>query len=155
ILKRVSKDVEMSIRIALAERLASSDHTPSELINLLADDAIEVARPVLERSPVLSESDLLRIVKQASTDHHVAVAARPAISEIVTAALARSDCEAVLVTMLRNSGAKISQDTFASLVARAREIESLQAPLIERPDLPSALATRMYVWVSAALKTAL
>src|SRR5689334_18065481 len=58
ILKRLSKDVEMEIRIRLAERLADDPVAPSELIFLLADDRIEVARPVLARSPVLTESDL-------------------------------------------------------------------------------------------------
>src|SRR4030081_139516 len=44
ILKRVSKDVEMSIRIGVAERLADDETAPHELIALLADDNIEVAR---------------------------------------------------------------------------------------------------------------
>ena len=155
ILKRISKDVEMSIRIALAERLADSPDAPSELINLLADDRIEVARPVLARSPVLTESDLIRIVGGASTDHHMIVAQRPGLGEMVTAALARSDCEAVLIALLRNSGAKISHETFDALVARARALESLQGPLTERHDLPAQLAIRMYVWLSGALKSAL
>ena len=155
ILRRISKDVEMSIRIALAERLADSPDAPAELINLLADDRIEVARPVLARSPVLTQSDLIRIVGGATTDHHMIVAQRPGLGEMVTAALARSDCEAVLIALLRNSGAKISHETFEALVARARSLESLQGPLTERRDLPAQLATRMYVWVSGALKSAL
>src|ERR1700674_2104585 len=60
ILKRVSKDVEMSIRIGMAERLAADEAAPHEIIVLLADDRIEVARPILARSPVLSDSDLIR-----------------------------------------------------------------------------------------------
>src|SRR6185295_1902910 len=37
ILRRISKDVEMSIRIALAERLADDTKAPHELIMLLVD----------------------------------------------------------------------------------------------------------------------
>ena len=155
ILRRISKDVEMSIRIALAERLADDTKAPHELIMLLVDDRIEVARPVLLRSAVLSESDLVAIARNGSDDHHIALAGRANLGEPVSAALARSECEAVVLALLRNKGAKIASDTFDSLVERARQLASLQDALAERHDLPQALALRMYVWVSAALKSTL
>src|SRR5262249_18047006 len=68
ILRRISKDVGMSIRIALAERLADDATAPHELIVLLADDRIEVARPVLMRSRVLTEPDLIQIARNGSDD---------------------------------------------------------------------------------------
>ena len=155
ILKRLSKDVEMDIRIRLAERLADDPAAPNELIFLLADDRIEVARPVLARSPVLSDSDLVRIVQNGSDDHQVVIAGRAAIGESVTAALARSACEAAVIALLRNQTAKFSRETFEHLGERARKTPSLQEPLISRGDLPAQLVQRLYVWVSGALKTAL
>ena len=155
ILKRLSKNVEMSIRIAVAERLADSTDAPTELILLLADDRIEVARLILARSPLLSEEDLLRVVETASTDHHIAVAARPHLGENVCAALARSECEAVVLALLQNKSAKIGHITFDVLMERSRDAAALQEHLIARDDLPLALASRMYVWVGNALKTAL
>lgn len=155
ILRHLSKDVEMSIRIALAERLADNPEAPHELILLLADDRIEVARPVLARSPVLCNEDLLRVIERGTIDHHIVVAERPAIGETVSAALARSECEAVVIALLRNETAKISHATFDLLVGRAQHLVNLHEPLAGRKDLPGALASRMYIWVSAALKTAL
>jgi len=155
ILGRISKDVEMSIRIALAERLADQPEAPRELIVLLADDKIEVARPVLARSPVLTDSDLIRIAEKATPEHLLVLAGRPRLAERVCAALARSEAEAVIIALLRNEGAKIANDTFENLVTRARQTASLQEALAGRHDLPPALAQKMYVWVSAALKTAL
>lgn len=152
ILKRISKDVEMSLRIALAEKLASRDDAPAELINLLADDDIEVALPVLLRSPVLKDSDLLRILGRPGDDHHLAIAQRPQLSESVSAAIARSECEAVLIALLRNEGARLSDATFQSLVERAKSVEGLRGPLAGRKDLPAQLAASLYTWVSAALK---
>ncbi len=55
ILRRLTRDVEMAIRIALAERLADDITAPHDLILLLVDDAIEVARPLILRSPLLTE----------------------------------------------------------------------------------------------------
>jgi uncharacterized protein (DUF2336 family) len=155
ILKRLSKDVEMSIRINLAEKLADDETAPHDLIVLLCDDKIEVARPILARSPLLSDADLVRIIERGSENHQVSVAARPAIGENVTAALARSACEAALIALLRNASAKIGRLTFEQLSERARKSPDLQGPLVERSDLPRELAQRMYLWVSGALKTAL
>ena len=155
ILKRISKDVEMSIRIRLAEQLADDPDAPRELIVLLADDRIEVARLVLARSPVLSETDLLAVIRNGTDDHQIVVAGRPAIGETLTAALARSACEAAVVALLRNSSAKLARSTFEHIAERARRSPVLQAPLVERRDLPPELASRLYTWVSGALKTAL
>jgi uncharacterized protein (DUF2336 family) len=155
ILKRLTKDVEMSIRIHLAERLADDPAAPHDLLILLCDDKIEVARPVLARSPLLSDQDLIRIIEKGSDGHQTVVAERPAIGENVTAAIARCACEAALIALLRNGSAKISDATFEQLGERARNIPSLQQPLVDRPDLPGELAKRLCVWVSGALKTAL
>ena len=155
ILRRLSKDVEMSIRIGLAEKLASDPAAPHELIVLLADDKIEVARPILARSPVLSDEDLRCLITSGSKDHQIAIAERPNIGETVSAALARGACEIVLIALLRNQSARIAADTFAELGEQARRLPGLQAPLTERPDLPADLAHSMYEWVSGALKTAL
>jgi len=155
ILKRLAKDVEMDIRIRLAERLADDSEAPHELIILLADDAIEVARPVLARSPVLSDADLVQIVQKGTDDHQVVIAGRPAIGETVSAALARSACEAAVIALLRNKTAKFNGDTFRQLGERARTTAALQEPLISRQDLPPQLVQNLYVWVSGALKTAL
>ena len=65
ILRRLTRDVEMAIRIALAERLADDASAPHDLILLLVDDSIEVARPLILRSPLLTEKDTLRLVAEA------------------------------------------------------------------------------------------
>jgi uncharacterized protein (DUF2336 family) len=155
ILRRLSKDVEMSIRIALAERLAGSLSAPHELILLLADDRIEVARPLLARSPVLTDADLVQVIRVGTREHQVAVAERPQIGVTVSAALARSACEAAIIALLRNRTAQIGEDTFGELAERSRNVPALQEPLILREDLPPVLVSRLYVWVAGALKTAL
>src|SRR5690348_13582200 len=50
ILLKLSHDVEMAVRIALAERLADDEDAPKDLILMLCDDRIEIARPVIMRS---------------------------------------------------------------------------------------------------------
>lgn len=152
ILRRLTRDVEMAIRIALAERLADDAMAPHDLILLLADDRIEVARPLLLRSPILTDTDFLSLLAESTEDHHETVASRPDIGEPVTDILVKSDAEPVLTALVRNATAKISPLAFEALVEKSRQIESLQEPLTLRADLPPLLAARMCQWVSEALK---
>jgi uncharacterized protein (DUF2336 family) len=152
ILRRLTRDVEMAIRIALAQRLADDASVPHDLILLLVDDSIEVARPLILHSPLLSENDALRLIAQASVAHQEAVAGRPNIGVPVTDALTHSDAESVLLALVRNATAKISDTGYKNLVDKSRAYEHLQEPLIKRPDMPMDLANNMCNWVSDALK---
>jgi uncharacterized protein (DUF2336 family) len=152
ILRRLTRDVEMAIRIALAERLADDTTAPSDLVLMLADDKIEVARPIILRSPLLTDADMLRLIAECSVPHQEAVAARAGIGEPVTGALAKCETESVLVTLVRNVTAKMSQTTYEVLVEKSRFVTTLQEPIVHRSDLPPELATKMCGWVSGALK---
>lgn len=152
ILRRLTRDVEMAIRIALAQRLAEDTTAPHDLILLLVDDTIEVARPLILNSPLLTESDVLRLIAEADIGHQEAVAGRPNIGVPVTDALVKSGHDCVLMALVRNATAKISSVTFETLVEKSRALTGLQEPLIRRPDLPPKLATNMCAWVSDALK---
>ena len=152
ILRRLTQDVEMAIRIALAERLADEVNTPHDLILMLVDDTIEVARPIILRSPLLSDNDMLQLIAEYDVAHQEAIAQRPYIAEPVTDALVASESETVLGALVRNATAKISESGYETLVEKSRAIASLQEPLVQRPDLPPVFATRMCEWVSDALK---
>jgi uncharacterized protein (DUF2336 family) len=153
ILRRLTRDVEMAIRIALAQRLADDTTCPHDLILLLVDDTIEVARPLILNSPLLSEADVLRLIATASTGHQEAVAGRPHIGVPVTDALTRSDSESVLLALVRNATATISDTGYETLVSKSRAFARLQEPLVQRADLPPQLAASMCEWVSDALKS--
>lgn len=153
ILQRLTLDVEMAIRITLAEHLADDPNAPLDLILLLCDDTIEVARPVILRSRRLTDQDLLTFIAAASTAHQAVCAERPNIGEPVCDALARTDAEPVLVALVRNATAKITSQTFETLVEKSRQFASLQEPLVKRDDLPTPLAGKMCEWVSEALKS--
>jgi uncharacterized protein (DUF2336 family) len=152
ILQRLTHDVEMAVRIALAERLADDVSAPLELILLLVDDRIEVARPIILRSRKLTDRELLGFIAEADAVRQTVCAQRPNIGEPVTEILARSDVESVLVALVRNVTARIAPSTFETLVEKSRRIATIQEPLARREDLPMTLAGRMCSWVSDALK---
>jgi len=153
ILHRLTGDVEMAIRISLAEKLADDADAPLDLILLLCDDRIEVARPLILRSRKLSDEDLLRLIADADEARAAACAERPDIGEPVTSELVKSNSESVLMALVRNVTARIAKPAFETLVEKSKALPTLQEPLVQRRDLPSTLAHRMCEWVSDALKT--
>ncbi|HKD22551.1 MAG TPA: DUF2336 domain-containing protein [Rhizomicrobium sp.] len=153
ILKRLTHDVEMAIRISLAETLADDPEAPPDLILLLADDAIEVARPIILRSRQLTDEDILEFLAHADIARQAVCAERPHIGEPVTDKLAASEAESVLVALVRNLTARIATSTFATLVEKSRRFAKLQEPLAQRKDLPAPLAERMCLWASDAIKS--
>lgn len=152
ILSKVTESVEIALRAEIAEKLADTPNAPRNLVRQLALDEITVAQPILERSAALSEEDLIRVVRQRTQDHMKAISRRREVSEQVAAELVERGDKEVLVTLAENQGARFGVETMTKLVEHSRTISDLQAPLTERYDLPAALLTQMYFFVSSALK---
>lgn len=152
ILGRLAAQVEIEIREALALRLADRADVPAELILMLASDAVRVAEPVLLNSPVLTDDDLVLIVRTASPDHQHAVARRPALSEPVSEAIVEHGADQAVVALITNETARIPVRALRTLVVRAAANQTLHAPLAHRRDLPPDVAARLYGLVSGALR---
>jgi len=152
ILHKVVVDVEMSVRKTLSEFLADRSDTPTALIKLLANDDIEVAYPVLTRSPLLSDADLIKIVENRAFEHQLAIAMRYSVSADVSSALVAYGQPTVIETLIRNENAKLSQATVAYLVEESRRVDTFREPLLRRSELGPGLAKRMFLWVSDALR---
>lgn len=155
ILSRLTHDVEMSIRIALAERLAEDETAPIDLILLLANDDSKVAQSVLLYSKLLSDAALIQIVHHKTIQHQLGIAARRNLSAPVSSRLVEVGNGNVIVALLANHTATIADQTFANIVTRSEHDAALHTPLVNRHDLPPILAARLYGWVSYELKRTL
>ena len=152
ILTRVAHDVEMKVRQRLAKRFADLENAPANIVHMLANDEIAVAGPILLRSRMLKDRDLIDIVRERGQDHMLAVTKRENISEVVTSVLVDQGDDTVLVSLAGNDGAQFSRNGLESLVAKSEGVEALQAPLLRRNDLPPDLMHDMFWWVSSALR---
>lgn len=152
ILGKLIVETETSVRKQLAERLAADGNAPDELITLLANDKIEIARPILYNSSLLAEPDLIDIIRNRSKEHLMAVAQRDDISMAVSDLLIDYGDEDVISGLIENSDADISRESMDFLVEESRRVDRFQEPLLSRNDLPATLAHRMFWWVSAALR---
>ena len=152
IILRLLNDIEISVRKALADYFADRADAPHRLVIELARDEIGVAYPLLARSEVLQDRDLIEIVQHRTMEHHLAIAARRSVSETVSDALVATNSPTVIVRLLENPGSKISATTISQVVEKSRSEQIYHAPLVGRDDLPPLLARKLYWSVSAALR---
>ena len=152
ILHSIVRDIEMATRQEISRRLAERNDAPAELIRFLANDAIEVAYPVLIKSDVLDDADLIEVIRARTLEHSLAIATRPALSHAVTDALVATDTEDVIVTVLRNPGSAVAPGTMIRLVDKAQKVLAIREPLLLRREMNPELALRLFLLVSTALR---
>lgn len=145
-------EAERDIRRRLAEKLAPVEWAPLALINVLALDDIEIARPVIAQSPMLRDGDLVRLLLEATLEHQLAVARRPKLGEPVIAAILASEQPAVMTALACNPEIELTPENLARLVWAARRNASLRLPLARRRELTPDLARELYVWVGQSLR---
>jgi uncharacterized protein (DUF2336 family) len=153
IMDTVLEEVEPLARRELSERIADLDDVPYRTLRRLARDAIEVAEPVLTRSPALADEDLAPIAREQSQDHLLAIARRMTLSEVVTDILVEHGNDEVAGAVTGNEGARFSHAGFETLAARATACETILNRLVMRRDLPERVATDLLPVLATAIAT--
>ena len=148
-------EAERDIRHRLSEKLASADWAPNALVNVLALDDIEIARPIIAMSPVLHDLDLVRLLVEATIEHQIEVARRPNLSPSVVGAILEQAEPAVMTALAGNHTAELSAADMEELVEASRQIAAMRTPLSQHPKLTGQLVKRLYLWVGLALRQGL
>jgi uncharacterized protein (DUF2336 family) len=152
LLVRLLREMEADLRRQIARRLARKPDAPHELVLALANDEISIAQEVLVHSGVLSDPDLIAIVRQQSREHRLAVALRADLSDDVVDALDDTGEPDVIKALVSNHDVVLSRRALEYIVAESVKHADLQKPLLMRPDLPQDLAVRMFWTVSDCLR---
>src|SRR6185437_9718344 len=147
------RDQVTRVRQIIAEALKDVADAPPEIIQRLARDCeIVVAGPVLQFSPLLSESDLLEIIGKAPiAGAREAVARRRAVPAPVGEAIGGSDDIAAITALLDNPSAQIREELLDRLVERAPAATAWHRPLVHSPRLSGAAALRLARFVAVNL----
>jgi uncharacterized protein (DUF2336 family) len=148
-------DAEFQIRLRLAQKLAPFDWSPPKLINLLARDDIEIARPVIAASPVLKDADLAQLLIDATIEHRIEVARRPYVGPQVVETILKQGEPEVLTALAGNDTADVSPDAMEQLVEASRRIAGMRSPLVRHPRLTTEMAEHLYGWVGQVLRAAI
>jgi len=152
ILRALIGNIEQHIRGKLAAFLSARDDVPHDLLLLLANDEVKVAYDILVASKLLSDGDLIEIIVNKAQQQHLAITKRETLSSDVSRTLVQTAGSAVIESLLHNEGAELGDDLLEELVESCRNKSDYRAALARRHDLPTSLATRLYCWISDALR---
>ena len=150
VISHLIENIERRTLIELSNRLAPVDNAPVNVIGTLARHAdILIAGPIVAKSNVLTDADLVEIADKDRKDHTLLMmmAARAQLSEAVTDILVKRGNPAVARKVIDNAGARVSEFGFARLVSRIEHDKELAAAIVKRADLPADLRP----WLTASL----
>lgn len=153
VLRKLAHDQAVRVREILADALHSLPNAPHDVVVQLARDVeLRVAEPVLRHSPVLTDDDLIEIIKSTPIPGAVtAIAGRNLLTPVVTSVLAQLDDNEAVAALLGNSSAQIREDTLDKLLERAPSQPSWHEPLVRRPMLPLNAIRRLAQFVATQL----
>ncbi len=143
ILRGLMKDAEVRVREALAAQLKAYSGLPHDMALTLAKDVESVALPMLEFSEVLSDEDLIEIVRTGSPEKQVAIAGRPQVSARLAGALIDTENEVAVARMVANPGAALDDTLLERTVTEYGHSEIVCGSLAQRPKLPAAISDRL------------
>jgi uncharacterized protein (DUF2336 family) len=153
IFRLLLKDTELRVRRVLADQLKQNLHVPHDIIWTLANDKPEVATSVLQYSFVLSEEDLIAIVKASKNVTKLrAIAQRQSISKPLSRVLLEKRDRDVAYTLLANRSAMVDEADLELVLELFSSEQSILEELVYRGGLPHTFAERLFYKVSGNLR---
>jgi uncharacterized protein (DUF2336 family) len=145
-------DPSPKVRAALADALSMSPRAPIQIVSALAADQPEVAGPVLVRSPLLGDGELIDRVATGNAAIQRLVACRARIPMQLSAAIAEVGCAEACMELIANSGAEIAALSFRRMAERFGEDAVVRGALLSDPRLPVDVRHMLVVMLSQALR---
>jgi uncharacterized protein (DUF2336 family) len=139
------------VRRALADVFAGSDCAPPTVVHALALDQPDVAEPVLQRSPLLLDADLVEAVASGEAARQIAIAGRAGLPCSVSAAIAEVGCAEACLTLLENEQAEIVGFSLDRIVQRFGHLAAIRDTILSRDDLPAPTRQALVVKLSETL----
>src|SRR5262245_47434565 len=139
------------VRQALADVLGGSEFAPPAIVHSLAADQPDVAAPLLERSPLLLDADLVEAVASGEPSRQAAVAARALVPYAVSAAIAEVGSAESCLMILENPGAEIVPVSLDRIVARHGHLAAIREALLLRDDIAPATRQGLVAKLSQTL----
>jgi uncharacterized protein (DUF2336 family) len=152
IVRILARDLAADVRGSVSRALRHSPHLPHDVALKLADDIDVVALPLLAESLVLTDEDLVELVRHGSAPKHETIAARPNLAEAVSDALITHAAEPAVAVLMANQTARIAEDSLNRAVARFSGSGRVKEAMVMRHSLPITVSERLVALVSKELQ---
>jgi uncharacterized protein (DUF2336 family) len=136
-LEALIQDQTVRVRQILSETIKDMRGVPHEIVLRLARDTeLVVAGPVLQYSPVLTDSDLEDILRQLPIPGSAtAIAQRVDLSPDLAHLIGTGEEIDAITALLKNKSAQIREETLDMVISRAPQYPAWHRPLVDRPRL--------------------
>jgi uncharacterized protein (DUF2336 family) len=152
IFRTLVKDTGILVREALAAHLKSTPDLPHDVALALAKDVDSVALPMLKFSEVLTEEDLIEIVRGQEPAKQTAIAQRPTVTAGVSEALVETGNEQAVARLVGNEGAVLSEAALDQVIDCYEQSAAVADSLARRVNLPPAISERVVSALSERLQ---
>ncbi|MGH6881368.1 DUF2336 domain-containing protein [Hypericibacter sp.] len=152
IVRVMAQDAAIRVREALSRNLKHSKHLPHDVAEALARDVEQVALPILEFSTILTDEDLIAIIRGSNGAKQTAIARRAAVSAKLADALIASKNPEAVATLVSNPGAELAESHLNKVVDQFGDNAAIQSSLVRREKLPLTVAERLVAVVSENLR---
>ena len=152
IFRTLVKDTGILVREALAAHLKSTPDLPHDVALALAKDVDSVALPMLKFSEVLTEEDLIEIVRGQEPAKQAAIAQRPTVTAGVSEALVETGNEQAVARLVGNEGAVLSEAALDQVIDCYEQSAAVADSLARRVNLPPAISERVVSALSERLQ---
>jgi len=151
IINAVLPEAELEYRRRLAETLKNAPGLERSIARRLAEDVMDVARPILAESLALTDEDLVAVIEHRGLEHARIVATRSQLSAAVSTALIKTDDETVVLRVAANENAAIPTQAYHRLLDRFADNANVTDAVAQRRALPVAVAERMTTIVTGRI----
>jgi uncharacterized protein (DUF2336 family) len=148
----LARDVAETVRATLSRALCHALNLPRDIARKLAQDVDLVAMPMLRDCLVLTEEDLIEIVRFGSGTKQAAVASRRNLTAAVSDSLIAHASEPAVAVLMSNNSAAVTESALHRAVTRFAGSDRVKRAMVLRAALPISVAERMVTMVSAALQ---
>ncbi len=153
IFRLLLQDTEKVVRLALAQELKHNPQAPHDVITALAHDHYDIAKEILEHSPALYDDDLLEFIKETkNVKNLVAISKRKNLSSTVSNALVKTHHKPVIMSVLDNKKANVTDDTYGYLLSEFRDDHNILEAMVYRGAISTDYAEKLYSLVLERLK---
>jgi uncharacterized protein (DUF2336 family) len=143
---------ELDMRQALADKLAALDNVPLRLILQMASDEITVADSILRKSKILSDLDLVYIIKSQGSEYWQSIAQRDEMNAPVMNLLVDTADIDTAIRLAENNKITLNEYAISALSDMAQNSDKLAQPLLRREEVPDTVAQKLYQFVGEELK---
>ena len=147
----MAQDAAVLVRRALAVALKNSNKLPRDLANKLSHDVESIALPVILNSPMLTDGDLVEILRSSPPVKQIAVASRETLSTQVTGAIAEFAVSAAVERALANDNALFDEGGLATALDRFSGVSGVTTAMVHRENLPVSVVEKLVSMVSGEL----